>query len=349
MGEGEKSRFINQIIYELPLYNKNTKISTEIVSTALNPELLKSNAINIEKTPGHLQILKEIAAKSGFSPSALQIYANCRLRFFFNYIEKLKPEEEPEEEPDARGIGNIIHKVLEDFYKPFLGKILDAKELEKQFLKIGELSEEAFSYVYPAIKPDSGKNLIWLNISRKLSENFVRDEIRRINELKLLNNYITLNAVESSLEADILLNNELNVRIRGKADRIELESGNLRIVDFKTGNVKKDKLDNWENFLLNDEYKVPSQLAVYALLAAKDKRFENYRVSAACANLRKYSYQLKMINYFGQDEPDKDFFKQLNDKLIDFVSVIFNPEENFFQTIDVNYCEYCDFRSICNR
>lgn len=50
------------------------------------------------------------------SPSALNIYIDCPLRFYFKYIAGIKEKEEMAEELDQRLLGNIFHECSQSLY-----------------------------------------------------------------------------------------------------------------------------------------------------------------------------------------------------------------------------------------
>ena len=58
----------------------------------------------------------------GISPSALNTYIECRLRFYLRHVVKIKEANEVEEDLDARVLGNFLHEVMELFYKHIRGK-----------------------------------------------------------------------------------------------------------------------------------------------------------------------------------------------------------------------------------
>lgn len=349
MGEGERSRFIDQIVHEMPAYNPNIQITEEIIATPLKPDLLKASPIIIPKTDEHIKILEQYATERGFSPSALQTFSNCSLKFYFQYIEKLRADEEPEEEPDAKGIGNIIHKALEDIFHPLIGKILNPEDINSRLSLVEELCKEAFVYYYRDIDAEAGKNLIWLNISQKLIENYLKDEMFRLGELHNNKKELQIIDLETDLQRHLLLDDGRKILLKGRADRIDLETGLLQIIDFKTGSIKKDKLPDMDSFLYNDDFKVPSQLALYAWMAAGDSRFSVYLISAAFVNMRKYKDHTKTILINDSETLSAEIAEQLGTALREFVQRIFNKEEPFSPTENLRYCEYCDFRSICNR
>ncbi|MBI3220209.1 MAG: PD-(D/E)XK nuclease family protein [Bacteroidetes bacterium] len=117
LGTGEMSRYLYQIMYEAKWpYTK--KILYSSVS------LRQSNAITIPKDAKVLERLQQYAKKE-LTPSTLNNYMECRLRFYFKNLIGLREAEEVEEAADARIFGNLFHDVMQFFYadiKPAKGK-----------------------------------------------------------------------------------------------------------------------------------------------------------------------------------------------------------------------------------
>lgn len=121
-GKGEKSRFITQLVNELPAANEAEVNIVERI--AVSEDLLHKDeiAFTIEKTEEHITKTKDKAfthERAGFSPSLLNNYRDCSLRFYFNYISKIREADEVEENVETNTMGTILHEVLEHIYTPF--------------------------------------------------------------------------------------------------------------------------------------------------------------------------------------------------------------------------------------
>ncbi|MBN4049781.1 PD-(D/E)XK nuclease family protein, partial [Bacteroidales bacterium AH-315-N07] len=99
-GSGERSRFLTQLINELPVQNPETTIQESLFA---QPPKLKVDAVEISILKDDLSInaLKERAAGNGFSPSALNTYINCSLQYYFRYIAKIQESDEVSETIEA--------------------------------------------------------------------------------------------------------------------------------------------------------------------------------------------------------------------------------------------------------
>ncbi|MDG2281217.1 MAG: PD-(D/E)XK nuclease family protein, partial [Flavicella sp.] len=114
-GAGEKSRFLTQL--EIDGIEITKKSIAPLVTSESKDEIV------VEKTDEVISTLKKIAA-NGFSPSALAKYIEDPLSYYKRYVLKIKDLDEVEETVAANTMGTIIHDVLEDFYKPYIGHYL---------------------------------------------------------------------------------------------------------------------------------------------------------------------------------------------------------------------------------
>jgi ATP-dependent helicase/nuclease subunit B len=74
--------------------------------------------LTLEKDLGMLAALREVLVK-GLSPTGLNEYLNCSLKFYFNRIARFREAEEVEEALGADGFGTVVHEVLEELLAPF--------------------------------------------------------------------------------------------------------------------------------------------------------------------------------------------------------------------------------------
>ena len=114
LGQGEMSRYLQQLIYESSLQPDRFVLHNPIKTLPVAP-------IVIQKDEGILQILAKLNEGNtyfkGISPSALNTYIECKLKFYFRYVVKIKEADEVEEDVDARVMGNFLHKLMEFFYQ----------------------------------------------------------------------------------------------------------------------------------------------------------------------------------------------------------------------------------------
>jgi hypothetical protein len=157
-----------------------------------------------------------------------------------------------------------VHDTLEALYQPFIGKILDPKQLLALKPEIKPQVQQHFSKNYPKGDISRGKNLIAFNVIIRYIENFIRLEIAETekHQIKLL-----------GLEEKLSLTLEIPeipfpVALKGKLDRIDTKDGSLRIIDYKTGTAKRSQVEvyDWDTLITDYESAKAFQLLCYALM-----------------------------------------------------------------------------------
>lgn len=127
---GEMSRFLYQLKYESPfnieeyvLANEISIKPPEIISIPKTPEILdkmKNLYIISENTP--------IRNQHSLSPSDINTYLDCGLKFYFQNIADLVESKEIIEEIDEETFGKLFHKTVEILYSTYKNKKIDKSD-----------------------------------------------------------------------------------------------------------------------------------------------------------------------------------------------------------------------------
>ena len=280
-GSGEKSRFITQIEKELPKYNSKISIQSNILVTDATPANI-NREINISKTSEIINELESIA-KSGFSPSALNVYISCPLKFYFQYIEKVEEAEITAETIDAATLGSVVHFALHELYKETKGKIINTSDIQKMTEKVDKVIIAGFREYYPDGNISSGKNLLIAKVATRFVRNFLKHEtdfIKNSSEQKKLITILRLEEFcDTNMELRTPANKTFSVKLKGFIDRIDLFDETLRIIDYKTGIVKTEELkfESWEQLITEPVLAKSLQLLIYSYLFSKKYYSENVR------------------------------------------------------------------------
>nr|MDA3778655.1 PD-(D/E)XK nuclease family protein [Bacteroidales bacterium] len=123
---GEMSRFIHQLKFETKHKIKHYNLSYDINTKPQEKIIISKN----EEIKAKLN--NYIGEKSirSLSPSAINMYLTCKLKFYFRYIAGLKEQNNLLEEIDPPTFGNILHNTMEDLYTPFLNKIISKESIK---------------------------------------------------------------------------------------------------------------------------------------------------------------------------------------------------------------------------
>jgi ATP-dependent helicase/nuclease subunit B len=352
-GSGEKSRFITQLLEELPRYNKQCKISQQILINKIQFSE-KSNAINISKTPEIVDVIRKIAEK-GLSPTALNSYICCPLKFYFSYVEGLEESDEVAETIDAATLGTVIHYVLKQLFKDHIQKELNETDVKNMHSKSSALCSEAFRIHYPEGDTAFGKNLLISKVAVKLINDFLDEEIREISKLKTINQTLIIRSLEepygAELPAIMCEGEKITPRLKGHIDRIDQCGDMIRIIDYKTGKVEKGdlKIQLWDELLTKPDLSKCMQLLCYAYVYMHETKLSES--SAGIISLRKLSegYMPVQFSEFNTDCIDQEILQKFADTVTKLISEMLDKNLHFNQTSDDENCANCTFSAICNR
>lgn len=352
-GSGEKSRFITQIEQELPKYNPKIIIKSDILVADSSPANL-IDEISITKTKEILNELENIAI-SGFSPSALNVYISCPLKFYFQYIEKIEEAETTAETVDAATLGSVVHFVLFELYKDLKSKVITTADIKKMSDSVDKLITAGFKEYYPEGNIDSGKNLLIAKVATHFVRNFLKQETDFIKKSTEQKKSLTILRLEefcdTSIEMKTQEGKDLSIKLKGFIDRIDMHDETLRIIDYKTGIVKAEELkfSSWEQLISEPVLSKSLQLLVYSYLFSKKYYSEN--VQTGIITFRNLSKGFMPVNCPEslQNNISSDILKKIKETIAILFSQIYNKDIPFNQTTDTAICQNCIYAAICNK
>ena len=242
LNRGEESRFMLQLLVEGP-----HEITREYLEAGQSPQ--NTLEIQIEKTPEILRRLYRAYDTAQpesviLSPSALNTYLDCRLRFYYRYVAGLKTPDEVSAEIDSALFGTIFHLSAQLAYTDLTanGKMIQREDLERLLrdeIKLQGYVDQAFKQelfkVAPEEKPEyNGVQLI----NSKVIVSYLKQLLR--NDLQYTP--FEMVAMEKKVSEKITIQTALGpltLRLGGTIDRMDAKEGTLRIVDYKTGGSPK--------------------------------------------------------------------------------------------------------------
>ena len=349
----EQSRFIRQIVHELPRYNPAIKIE-EAIATAPPPSPGSDRVIEVRKTES---VMAQLTAKAsrGLSPTSLNDYRKCGLRFYLKNIAALKEPDEVQETIDYRIIGNIVHYVLEKLYTSVKGKQLIAADIVNLQSHVEIVIQEALIKDYQHGQVQWGRNKLLLEVIRKFIDDFLLTEIKLLTAQPEALQVIGL---EKKVALDVEIpDREKIVKIHGVIDRIDQLDGMIRIIDYKTGNVSgasELRLKSWEDLWQGDKHDKVFQVLLYAWLYTKTGHHSGGDFEAGIISMRKLS--LGMLS-FGLNTEGRKYDSALDEEkleafesyLLDLLDELFDETIPFMQTSNSETCKTCIYKELCRR
>lgn len=357
LGGGEKSRFIKQIQEELRVYNPNISIEEEILVTS--PLKVKSfPEIIVPKTGDVCEILMK-KADTGFSPTSLNNYVQCPLKFYFQDLRGLREEKEVEETIDSQILGLAIHETLEKLYRSCLGMILTVESIENMMPIYLSVLDAAFRKKFKGSDLANGKNLLLVRVAGILVKKFLEKEKDLIVTLSGEGIAPIVTYLEKPLLDKIEIGSGdtiMEVNIKGFVDRIDKIGEEWKIIDYKSGSVSLSslKFKEWNELKEDVDLAKILQLYTYAYLFRRMRNEKPLKIRAGIVSLRKLNGGFMPVSSISSTEKNDSMLKEedyegFENVIKDILEEIFTFDIPFKQTNDVKRCEYCDFINLCDR
>ncbi len=361
LGDGDSSRFIKQILQEMPLKNPNANICEKIYKSPDSNHT--TNVLEVDKANVYDKIINKLCyingdQISGLSPTSISCYLRCPLKFYLQYIENIN-DDNPNELIQSNVIGSIIHTTLENLYNHFgndeitLDKYKDVHE--KHFEDA--LKDALDKNKLPNGLPNNGFNYLSYKMIRKILKNFIKQE-----EQFLATNTMKIIGLEQKLHCSFKIQEcEKPVNLVGSADRIDQIGNKIRILDYKTGKVEdKDvKIPSNKNNGPNDKEidipkfsKIPEksvQLLIYKYLYNTKHDIQEENIEPGIIALKKTSKGIFSLTNNSDRFNGDNFIKECEDIILKIFKEILNKDIPFRQTDDEKKCKYCNFLGICKR
>lgn len=346
-GIKEKSRFVSQLVYELPRQNKQLRLRNFISGAELTSEIIGPE-ISIASSDEIVTLAAQKAA-NGFSPSLINLFRECSLKFYFRYIAGLREEKEVEENVDQNTLGTIVHAALEALYTPYLGQPLRVEHLESMKGLVAVTCKTAFHKLFPDEEADGGKNYLAGKIAQRYIQHYLDKEIERIVSQNRKGVVNTVVALEEEIETSAVVEG-VTVKFKGNADRIDNMGNVIRLIDYKTGLVERSelKLDSAENFLDTDKHGKAFQVMMYAWLYLK-ARDVNAVLQPGIVSFRKIKQGFIHLETPAGKVLTQKSLEDFERVLLELTRKILSPETVFTQTSNATFCRNCEFAGICRR
>lgn len=310
----------------------------------LNVHLVRSRrSETFSEFDGNLSIVPpELLVPGGtVSPTSLQEYAACGLRYFLASVLRLRPAEEPEERElmDAAERGTLVHAVLERFFlhmqalgrpKQYEVWTADDRELLLSILEEELAQTERRGRAGLAVFADHQRRGLRADLSTFLEAD---------NEYRL-----ETGAIPVEFEKHIPETEVAGFKLRGVVDRIDQdENGKAWVVDYKTGSADpyKGVGDDADPFLGGKALQLPVYLS--AVPDAPEVEAAYWFISRR-GGFARLHYHATL--------PNQQRYKQTLAAVLEGLSAGSFPAspgafDEFYNVFE--NCRWCDFDRLCSR
>ena len=348
---GEVSRFVYQLRYhyEVPMRDKLVVYN---VSSSQVPVLQMEKTATVME---HLNAFRKGGARA-LSASALNTYLDCPLQFYFAVVEGIEEEDEVSETVESNVFGSILHKVMENVYRPFCGQQITAellKAVREDVLTMTGAVARAFAEVFfktDVVRPLTGQNFLIGEMIRKYATKILERD-GALAPFRYLKS-------EKKVKGLFSLSDGSEVQLKGFIDRVDEVGGTLRIIDYKsgTGMTVFPSVEALFDKSAADRPKAVMQVFMYAWMYANELSGRTaiqpgiYYVRTLFAPTFDAGIYHRVER--GKQERVMDFADYrdaFEEGLRGCLDEIFSEETPFIQTTNGKACSYCRFRSICGK
>ncbi len=360
----EPSRFLLQLLVESPLKIRRLAMQTGDNTVVRNVHPIVKG--------GH--VMQQMRSIEYLSPSAINRYIACPLRFFYQHVAKIKEPDCGDDISDNRMFGLIFHRAAELTYRQALA---DGGNVSQQYIDallqekgvIDRIVDQAFDD--ELFKTDGKRssrpeyNGLQI-INREVIISYLRQLLaidRQLAPFRILGLEMK---VDTTLNVSIPGNQAFPLHIGGIIDRLDAVTGKdgkttIRVIDYKTGRPKKANVKSVEDIFFRTEK--TKQLAEYAFQTifyanivdnSSTLNADKMPVSPGLLFIKQKATDQYSPILSINDSPVTDvslYQKEFTERLQHVLTGMFDPETPFTPTENRKQClnEHmeCPFRKLC--
>ncbi|PID95417.1 MAG: hypothetical protein CSA94_01725 [Bacteroidetes bacterium] len=340
----EQSRYITQLKYEAPFKVKE-------VSASATLQWIRPQEQLIEKDNFTKQIFQEyFSGKRTVSASSINCYLRCPQQFYYKYIKGIKEVQNIAKSDDSNVFGVIFHKAAELLYQPYIGKVITEDVLhrvgKKEHLRgliLEAFRMELFDSEERSLK---GKELLILDTLEYFMEKLIKRDLKYAP--------FTVLGLEEKLEGTLKIEvggEQQTVVLKGLIDRIDEKDGKIRIVDYKTGHIKRTFLDLEHLFIPCDKYRNPTALQTFLYGWLFFQNTENFAIPCVY-HLKEIEKEVDAEFKMGEARRGEAFvfsehLEEYETLLQKLLGEIFGNAPYFFPTENMTECAHDTHSGIC--
>lgn len=344
MRSGEESRYIKQLQYHfhVPIVRKSATAAPQSVQ----------QQDTVCKTAEDIAFIRSKA----LSPTALQNYLSCSMKFYYSFVKGLRADDEVNETMDAGIVGDIYHKVMERLYDGRPQNRVTREYLCSLKGDADAIRDMVYAQAMKKMNTDSitGRNIVICAIITKYVRKTIERDIEFMDADKV--DWFTVLKLEKTYYGKLC-----GLEFKGTVDRLDsFRDGIVRLVDYKTGKVTRDDVEiddsNAETIAArifdpsnkSKEWpKIALQFYIYDMLIRQKHDCDGALLANSVYSTRKIMSERPVVTYCNES-----FCRHMEQKLQACVDEILSPDIPFTRH-EPGYgdqtCAYCDFKSICGR
>ncbi len=355
ISSGEKSRYISQMLYLMP----QMKVTENSISYISEPD--KNIGVEVRKTDEVMDLLNRFRGGGDrrFSATAFKTYKKCPLRFYLEYVRRMRGSDDLVDYISAAEFGTVVHNTIQELYSSYKDCLIDDAVFDRWLDPANdEVDRAALSKIiaerYPKSSPDFAELSAEARLAADLVANIARADL--LAEKKFYcggGESFTFIGNECKEDGTWKIDDNLDIRFYMSIDRIDrTDASSLRFIDYKTGDDEIatgsiDDLFGSDSHKKDGIFQLLTYCEAYLSITGKDKR-----LMPVLHPMRSLSsgMDLRPISIAKEDLLDYSTVREeFRARLAEFIKEIFDPEIPFTQCEDDKNCKFCPFLTLCGR
>lgn len=368
LNSGDMSRYIYQLLHHYPQgHIRMHKGAFNLPASGKIPD------ISIAKDEQLMHIIDSYRASEGrrryLSPSAINTYISCPLKFCLHYLRGLKDDTEVTDYMDESTFGKVLHQVAEYSYNHLRGnrkeitvtaEMLD--NLSADNIGIEKLTTSAINLHFNrlpnlnTVNPDEEYiNLTPLYGEARVIADIMLLQMKHLFRLEKQRTPFVFIEAERRFETSVPLSPTLSINLVGVIDRIDRRDDRVEIIDYKTGS-DEIKVANFSHLFEppsnnKGHHKAILQLFLYCNALRTESGYDG-AIHPLLFRFRKLSAENSIPEIVIDKEPLSDY-RDLNDRvkqeLAARLAPLFDASTPFKPSPHPSHCRFCNYKSICGQ
>lgn len=349
---GEMSRFLLQMKFELPAPPAFIDSSFGIVRHASPAETIERDEVMQQR------LLSRFAGRGFISPSAINTWTGCRMRFYYRYVCGLAEPGRVPGEIDPAAFGSMLHLALRELYTPLAGTVAGRETFELMRRDKGRIAAAASAACTEVLKrtihhePDGNDMIAEDVLAAFIKHILAADAHAAPVYIKEIEKFISFALSFKCGEKQVSLSSG------GYADRIDETGSAVRIVDYKTGTVSESVKSIGALFAPDRKKEDDAWLQTLVYCEAWLSGHPGSRVRPSVFRVRKSRVEDVDARLVLKKEKAEavtvDDYTVVRDEFLEglkgVIELMFNINEPFTMTGERrSRCRWCPYKGLCMR
>ena len=346
-GQQEPSRFIPQLKHLLCSDNAHIVFKEHRISIENKGKLHAQNMDEIHKTPEVLSKVKEWLQNESFSATTFNAYVSCSLKFYYSKILKISLEDNQHIALAANEYGTWLHNTLDFIAKEVIryNTLVTTEVLKHILARLKSVISSEFEKELGKFDKATGINYLYEKLIFDTLERYFKSYYQDEKTHRLLASELRINCKVPVTHPELT-----HINLKGSIDAIEEINGVVRVIDYKTGDIKiKSKFETEYDMTSADKFEAQTnQLLLYLYMMRQAEQSANIRGLSSEMEAGIYSFKMQTFKSL-QVADEQQVKEKVESGFENLVNELLDVEKPFKKTENITNCQYCDFAQSCER